>query len=75
MDDRMLTQLVALDDQDQAECDAWMRDASTEDKLRVWAAIQRMGGPEKPLAEIVSRFAQLAFSQAMARLMAEDAQS
>lgn len=52
-------------DQDCAACDEWWRDATLEDKFKVWDAIQAKHND--PVMEVVSRFAQLAFSEAAVR--------
>lgn len=72
MDASSLARLVSLNDQDLAECDRWVRESSNQEKIAVWLAIQKLGGPDNPVEEIVSRFAQLAFSQAMERFLANE---
>lgn len=62
----MLARITADNDQDQAECDAWMRETSDAGKLAVWLAIQREY--KDPVMEIISRFAQLAFAQSLGRV-------
>ena len=53
--------LICVNDQDRATCAEWWREATVEDKLAVWFAIQRHY--DDPIMEIMSRFAQLAFGE------------
>lgn len=63
--ERLRLRLTADNEQDRAECRRWWREASAEDKLRVWDAIQREY--DDPVMEIVSRFAQLALAEVAER--------
>lgn len=53
-------------DHDRAECDEWMRNSDEMEKALVLQAI--MHDYDDPVMEIMSRFAQLAFAEAMVRL-------
>lgn len=57
---QMIARIETDQDQDQAMCDQWFNDASLEDLAVVWERIQREY--KDPVNEIMSRFAQLAFS-------------
>lgn len=59
MDKRL--RVISDNEQDRAECRRWWAEATTEDKLRVWHAIQQEYAD--PVLEIMSRFAQLAFAE------------
>lgn len=59
--DRNRLALLSATEQDESECLRWWREASGTDKRRVWDAIQT--SYDDPVMEIVSRFAQPAFSQ------------
>lgn len=54
--------IAADNDQDRVACAEWWRQATPADKMAVWDAIQRPY-PDDPVQEIVTRFAQLAFSK------------
>lgn len=56
-----ILRLVAENEQDRSCCRDWWREATPADRLQVWEAIQR--DYDDPVMEIVSRFAQLAFSE------------
>jgi hypothetical protein len=55
--------LLSEHDQDEAHAVAWMREATNEAAVRIWNAIQDLGGT--PELEIVSRFAQLGMCHAL----------
>jgi hypothetical protein len=59
--------VISDTEQDRAECRRWWADATEADKLRVWFTIQR--DYADPAMEIMSRFAQLAFTE---MLLAEE---
>lgn len=52
--------IVHLNEQDRANCQLWWDNTTTEEKLEVWALIQT--NYDDPAMEIMSRFAQLSFS-------------
>ena len=52
-----IVKLQAIQDQDEAAAMAWWKEASGADQMRIWLAIQRLGG--MPELELISRFAQL----------------
>ena len=56
-----LARLISDNEQDRAECLAWWKSASDDDKLRVWEAIQRRYADTA--MEIMSRLAQLKFAE------------
>ena len=58
--EKLLAKLTGQNDQDQAECTEWWRESTVEEKLAVWGAIQHHY--TDPVMEVMSRFAQLAFS-------------
>lgn len=60
-DGRNLLRLIAANDQDRANLREWWREATDEDKLAVWGCIQHEF--TDPVMEVMSRFAQLAFSE------------
>lgn len=68
MDDDLL-KLVSDVDQDRAALETWWREHSDEVKALVWLEIQRE--QKNPFREIMSRFAQLAFSEAAIRFSSE----
>lgn len=57
-----MSALRHVQEQDEAGAVTWMKETPTADLLRVWLAIQKMGGSE--MQEIISRFAQLGFTHA-----------
>lgn len=57
-----LMALISDTEQDEAACREWWATATTADKIRVWKTIQKEY--KDPAMEIMSRFAQLAFSRA-----------
>ncbi len=61
-----LLKLMSDADQDRAALETWWRSHTDEDKLRVWMAIQ--AEYPNPVMEIVSRFAQVAFTETTMRL-------
>lgn len=61
MPDETLLRLIAANDQDREAVAEWWREATTEDKLAVWGCIQHTY--TDPVMEVMSRFAQLAFSE------------
>lgn len=62
----MILKITSDNDQDQAECDEWMRESDDAERLAIWQAIQRPYAD--PVMEILSRFAQLAFAQSVERV-------
>jgi hypothetical protein len=56
-----LLRLMADNDQDRAGCQQWWQEASNAEKLAVWNVIQT--DYTDPTMELMSRFAQLAFSE------------
>ncbi len=58
--------IAAENDQDRAACREWWGDASLEAKRLVWEEIQKEQAT--PEAEIMSRFAQLAFAEMAAEM-------
>lgn len=68
--DAMLARIIAANDQDERECDEWMRESSDAEKMNVWLLIQRKY--DDPAMECMSRFAQLAFAQSLARVNRRD---
>ena len=48
-------------EQDLEHAAEWWRETSNRNKMRVWLAIQDMGGPGDPLGEVVARMAQIGF--------------
>lgn len=69
---QMMASIGADNDQDQAECDAWMRESSDREKMCVWMAIQRQY--KDPVMELISRFAQLAFGQSLIRVRGDQSE-
>ena len=63
MTDLNLLRIISDVEQDQAACEKWWNEATDTEKLRVWNAIQTKFSD--PAMEIVSRFAQLKFSEMM----------
>lgn len=63
---RQLVILQSQTDQDWAECREWFQEASNQDLLDVWMAIQREN--DDPAMEIMSRLAQLKFSEMYLKL-------
>jgi hypothetical protein len=57
-----LLALISDTEQDEAACREWWATATPAAKLRVWQAIQKEY--KDPAMEVMSRFAQLAFSRA-----------
>lgn len=53
--------LIAYNEQDRAEGLQWWRESSTAEKMAVWEMIQRPFS--NPIMEIMSRLAQLAFTE------------
>lgn len=62
-----LCKLQFEQDQDEMNAVEWFNRGDTVQELKVWLAIQRMGGDS--MTETISRFAQLGFTHA--KLMAE----
>lgn len=62
---KALCQVSHIVEQDEAHCREWWEQATLEDKLGIWATIQRMCEHHKTNIEIAGRFAQLAFAQAV----------
>lgn len=63
-----LMELISDNEQDQAECDAWMLDASDETLCNVIDLISKLCDDNKPpLMQVVGRFAQIGFAQALER--------
>jgi len=60
---QMIARIESDQDQDQAMCDQWFREATTADLMAVWLRISKPY--QDPVNEIMSRFAQLAFSEAV----------
>ena len=52
-----ITKLLSEQEKDEAQAVAWVKSTSGDDMLRIWLAIQAMGGT--PERELISRFAQL----------------
>ena len=62
MDFNQMKACIAADtDQDREAARTWFREATDADKIRVWMAIQKPH--TDPVMEIVTRLAQLAFSE------------
>jgi hypothetical protein len=57
------SRITAENDQDRANMRQWWKETSPETKMMIWDYIQQKF-PD-PVAEIVSRFAQLAFAEAL----------
>lgn len=63
---KAMLQIDADTVRDIAAMEMWWKSSSNEDRLRVWKAIQQKF--DDPVMEIVSRFAQVAFSECVGRL-------
>lgn len=57
-----MSRLRSEQEQDEANAVAWMNDASNEDILRTWFAIQKINGDS--MTQLIQRFAQLGFTHA-----------
>lgn len=64
IDDKQIVRLAAMNDQDRAQMRDWVKEASNDDLMRVWVTIQEPY--DDPAMEIMSRFAQVALSEAIA---------
>ncbi len=58
--------LISENEQDRSHAEAWWKSATTAEKLAVWFHIQQEH--DEVLDELVSRFAQLAFSEMAEKL-------
>lgn len=65
-----INRLISDNDQDRADCERWWRESTEQEKLRVWALIQRPY--DDPAMECMSRFAQLAFAEMAERMNREE---
>jgi hypothetical protein len=57
-----INRLRSEHERDEANCLKWWAETSSEDKQRVWDAIQALGG--NPINELISRFAQYGMTHA-----------
>lgn len=57
-----MSRLRSEQEKDEANAVAWMNETDAADILRVWLAIQKMGGDS--VSELISRFAQLGMTHA-----------
>lgn len=57
-----MSRLRSEQEQDEANAVKWMNETPNEDILRVWLAIQKMGGDS--MTEVISRFSQLGMTHA-----------
>ena len=60
---RLKVQLSAIHDQDTAHVLEWHLEASNEEKMRVWMAIQKLTTDDDVIRQIIGRFAQFGFTQ------------
>jgi hypothetical protein len=67
--DRMLSRIVADNDQDTAHAKAWIAGTSTQDLIRFWFHLQQHH--EDPMREIKSRLAALKFAELFSEMNAQ----